>query len=462
MTLFVRVKNVNLTNFKNVGYGSIYFDGESTLNRDGTLTGIYGQNGSGKTALLSAVNLVKTLISGESLPKDSHNFIRKGNLDTKIEIEFYLEYKFNEYQIFYETIFGYDSIGEYDDENRDVSILEEKLSYRYKNQNNNNWENLKTLLHLNKEKLSPNYRYAEINKLFEKDFEFPFLIRDSYRDRKSLIFSNELIEITQKNISSLGDEYNLISMLKYYAEINLFVIENRQIGLNYANIFLPLNIRHSEADGTTYGVIMLPLETSNELDYKQFKYIENLFNSINKIICELIPGLEISVKKINEKLDKDNELKIIFELMSVRDGYEIPIRYESDGIKKLISIINLLTATYNNRSMSLFIDELDSGIFEYLLGEILLNYQDYGEGQLVFTSHNLRPLELLDKDNLYFTTTNPNNRYVKFKNIKNNNNLRDTYFRNILLGGQDEELYKPTKTSRIRRAFRLASEVINE
>ena len=44
----------------------------------------------------------------------------------------------------------------------------------------------------------------------------------------------------------------------------------------------------------------------------------------------------------------------------------------------------------------------------------------------------------------------------------NDYNLRDTYFRNILLGGQDEELYKPTKTSRIRRAFRLASEVINE
>ena len=75
--------------------------------------------------------------------------------------------------------------------------------------------------------------------------------------------------------------------------------------------------------------------------------------------------------------------------------------------------------------MSVLVDELDSGIFEYLLGEILEILEQRGKGQLIFTSHNLRLLEVLDKNNLVFTTTNENNRYIKLKNVKTNNNLRD-------------------------------------
>ena len=64
------------------------------------------------------------------------------------------------------------------------------------------------------------------------------------------------------------------------------------------------------------------------------------------------------------------------------------------------------------------IDELDSGIFEYLLGEILRIISEKGKGQLIFTSHNLRPLETIDKGFVAFTTTNVNNRYIRFSNVK--------------------------------------------
>ena len=39
------------------------------------------------------------------------------------------------------------------------------------------------------------------------------------------------------------------------------------------------------------------------------------------------------------------------------------------------------------------IDEFDSGIYEYLLGELLEIMNESAKGQFVFTSHNLRPLE---------------------------------------------------------------------
>ena len=97
------------------------------------------------------------------------------------------------------------------------------------------------------------------------------------------------------------------------------------------------------------------------------------------------------------------------------------------------------------------IDELDSGIYEYLLGECLEVMQDKAKGQLIFTSHNLRPLEILENDSLLYTTVNPENCY-----IKNTQNTRLSYLRTIKLGGQKEKLYNETNIYEMELAMRRA------
>lgn len=77
-----------------------------------------------------------------------------------------------------------------------------------------------------------------------------------------------------------------------------------------------------------------------------------------------------------------------FEILSVRGENRIPLKYESEGIKKLISILSILIAMYNNASVCVAVDEFDAGIYEYLLGEILRILEESGRGQLIFTSHN--------------------------------------------------------------------------
>ena len=54
----------------------------------------------------------------------------------------------------------------------------------------------------------------------------------------------------------------------------------------------------------------------------------------------------------------------------------IPIRMESEGIIKIISILNALIQAFGNPSICLAIDELDAGIFEYMLGELLDIFQN--------------------------------------------------------------------------------------
>ncbi len=147
------------------------------------------------------------------------------------------------------------------------------------------------------------------------------------------------------------------------------------------------------------------------------------------------------------------------ELLAERGDIKIPLRYESDGIKKIISILSAMIVMFNNPTICLAIDELDAGVFEYLLGEILEIIENRAQGQLVFTSHNLRPLEKLNKDSLIFTTTNPDNRYIRFANVKTSHNLRNFYYRGIKLGGQDEEIYDRTNEYKIARAFRVAGRI---
>lgn len=93
------------------------------------------------------------------------------------------------------------------------------------------------------------------------------------------------------------------------------------------------------------------------------------------------------------------------------------------------------------------------------MGEILKIIEESGKGQLIFTSHNLRPLETLHKKSIIFTTANPKNRYIRLTNVKTNNNFRDFYFHDIILGGQKECIYEPTNSFAISRAFKMAGEV---
>ena len=179
-------------------------------------------------------------------------------------------------------------------------------------------------------------------------------------------------------------------------------------------------------------------------------------NNMNIVLEQIIPGLSIKVYELDTELSKDSKPGKRLQLMSERNGKEIPLKYESEGIKKIVSILQLLIVVYNSESITLAVDELDAGIFEYLLGELLKVISEKGKGQLIFTSHNLRPLETIDKGFIAFTTVNPENRYIRFVNVKGNNNLRDFYYRDITLGEQTEPVYDPTNNYEIMLALKEA------
>ena len=193
------------------------------------------------------------------------------------------------------------------------------------------------------------------------------------------------------------------------------------------------------------------------LDIERKELLDEIVCQIDTVLYTIIPGMRIEVKDYGKQAMDSGEEGWKVELMSVRgDKKPIPIRMESEGIIKIVSILNVLIQAFGNLSICLVIDELDAGIFEYMLGELLDIFNKSAKGQLIFTSHNLRALEMLDKDSIMFSTANPNNRYIHMKNVKESNNLRSMYIRSITLGGQEESIYEETDSLKIARAFRKA------
>ena len=250
---------------------------------------------------------------------------------------------------------------------------------------------------------------------------------------------------------------NLIEGLYTFGHRELFIIDTESIGLISLNT-LPLSFKYKHGVSETYGGLLLSLNGPTLIPEDMYGVVENVIANMNIVLEQLVPGLRIGVVDLGMAMTKEGKIAKQIQLMSLKNNKQIPFRYESEGIKKIVSVLQLLIVVYNNPSVTVAIDELDGGVFEYLLGEMLNIISEKGKGQLIFTSHNLRPLETIDKGFIAFTTTNPKMRYIRLTNVKGTNNLRDFYYRDIVLGEQSEQVYNPTNNFEIALAFREAGE----
>ena len=67
---FVRIMDISIENFRNTHKGEIKLSSMNTNKIESDIIGIYGQNGSGKTSIITAISIKKKMISREPLDKD--------------------------------------------------------------------------------------------------------------------------------------------------------------------------------------------------------------------------------------------------------------------------------------------------------------------------------------------------------------------------------------------------------
>ena len=467
----VRLSGIQISDFKNVRYGELNFNNRRKNYRASVL-GLYGQNGSGKTALIDALQLLKLLLCGKSVPKEMMELIYVGSDHAELSYRFDVITPAGRYEANYDLkLRKEEDISEQNLETQDSSeknfklvVYDEVLGYSFES-STEKFRKSPMIDTRTDSVFGPASKYESLIGR-DKDKMMSLLVAKQMASEssRSFIFSRQLLNETRKRRTEKGNDADfmrhtvLLESLILYGNYDLFVISTANTGIISMNA-MPLAFQYQEEKKGAAGTITLPLEKPATVSQEELMIIEKIIRNMNIVLEQLVPGLTISLKNLGpQALDNGGKGSRI-QLMSLKNNKEIPLKNESEGIKKIISILQLLIAVYNQPSVTVAIDELDSGIFEYLLGELLRIISEKGKGQLIFTSHNLRPLETLDRGFIAFTTTNPFKRYIRLTNIKDNNNLRDFYFRDIVLGEQKEEVYELTNNAEIALAFREAGEI---
>ena len=141
-------------------------------------------------------------------------------------------------------------------------------------------------------------------------------------------------------------------------------------------------------------------------------------------------------KKLIKQVDDISEFAV--EIYVVRDGQEIPIENESTGIIKIISLLSTLIYYIQDEKAIIIIDELDIHIFEYLLAIMLEKMSKYAKGQLIFTAHNLLPMEKLNRNSIIISSKKDKEViYTYLNGTSSTTNLRNKYLRSQSLWSEE-------------------------
>ena len=465
----VRITKIILENFKNVEYGEIDFHCGKYFIPYGSkadILGLYGQNGSGKTALIEALYILKQLLRGSKVQNLFSECINKNAKFAKLTFLFELQYEDGRIRkAMYE--FCLDQIKITDDAEERMDAVQDFAALPYSKYRVRVFDEVLSMsgpFHGNDQRMNPVIDTTGDERPFGPKSRHKFMIGPDKNNRKALdlevnrrlaskrsqsfIFMPETLEYL-KECADYSEYLQVLLELNFYGLNYFFVVNTRSSGLIRLNLALLLH--------TPAGSFPIQTDRPTSMPQDVFVTVSHYITKVNTVIEQLVPGLSIELRSIAQPVMKDGSVGQMVEVIARRNGTELPLRDESDGIRRLISMLSLLTAAYNDPSFTLAIDEFDAGIFEYIWGEMLEIFAKHGVGQLIFTAHNLRPLEVISKKFLYFTSTDPKDRYVQLKSIARTNNMRNVYFRQIE-HGNEEKVYNETKRDAIIKALRSVKE----
>lgn len=380
-----RLSRIEIYNFKNIKRAELDFKH--------SILGLYGPNGSGKTALIDVLDLIKTILCGHSVSSDFSNMIHVDAEYSRIVVQFIIDENERHSEIEYSFKF-----------NRSC-IYDEILSYAYTDGETRVVKS-KLIDTSNSPTFSPVSKYKSlIGPSKENELDVMVIKKMVRKEFRSFIYSSEFLEVVRNRSDECKDKEFLrhvyiLESLVNFANYELFVVKSKCCK-----------------------------DDSMVLSKSALDVYKKRIESMNRVLPYLVPNLTMGVKVLGKELMRDSSVGYRVELVSNK----IPFKYESDGVKRIVSILQPLIEIFNNTSVVVTIDDLDCGIHEYLFGEIVKLMCEQAKGQLIFTAHNLRPMEIINKKFLAFTTTDPDNRYVRYKNIAAHNNLRNVYIRDIAL-----------------------------
>lgn len=360
----LRINKISLYNINGIHNGNINL---TKFNEDGdipNLIGIFGPNGTGKTSVLEALLSVKNFVVGNSInPKLVGNYDSFAKISLEIVDNVNLIYNFS-------VKFSRND------------IISEKLVIDD----------------------------CEIYSIGEGSFNYPKIF-SNVTDVKTLLDKGSLQSIFFRDSC-----FDIIRLRLNNSNLDLFVkfFKNlTYISANYAyNGTIPIIL------GDKVYNLLKRLHLTDDW----YKHLSLVYNRINIVLKKLLKR-ELILCDRGPIIDNIRE----YQTMVRYKGILIDITEESLGIKRLILYLVYLIPLMNDSNSCLCVDEIDSGIFELLLKELLLATDSTLSGQFVFTAHNFEAINALQSESVVIATLDDNDRFISF----NDYHVLDAYLDSI-------------------------------
>ena len=339
---------------------------------------IYGPNGSGKTAIVSAFNIYKSLITDEFPFKSPSfndllsNLINKKTNTFDFCVSFAVLDKNEIYRIKHHIVVSKDEFGKYYISFESIHSLNSRL-----NESSKIFESSDGRIECNALKsvnVNPDQMVLKNNSIVKLFFN---------------AFAAEMKENGEKKLNK--NDYMVLFIAFLTAKLVVIYGEKQD---NHANYYLNWMVKN---------VNDVQKFEKNEFAKSKMKEVLRLIPGSNCFDVVLKKDLEAYKKEIKKmeqfvKLLKHNLIRIdvkpkLFEevyfvnLEFVYKDYSVDYEFESSGVKK---ICNLFSAFSSARNGSItIIDEIDSNIHDTFLIKLIEYFLVYSNAQIICTTHNV-------------------------------------------------------------------------
>lgn len=424
--MFTYIKAKNFKSLKD-----IEFNLNKTKTKTNQFISIYGENGSGKTNIVELFKLLQqstmsraTDIAMNKMPKEFWKIQEEmsDQLPTEIRQIFQLSLNLKEYRMI--------------DEKEATEI-----EYGFKINNKEGFYYIKFDDEIIEEKL---YYTAGKQRayLFEIKKEDSKIIKNL---NKNIFINEKYNEELIDGIDKYWGKYTFLSLLSFETiEKNKDYIDNN-ISKNIIEVIDKIWLMTVHVDKGALKIIpdgFVKVRKLNNIQkgiVKKDKLpeIKKYENVLNIFFTQAYADIKEVKYEINEKEDRIY-YELYFNKMIGGQIKSIPSRLESDGTRRILNQFDTIIGSLLGETVIL--DEIDNGIHDVLMKNIIMSIKDEITGQLIITTHNTLLLEILPKENIYILSTdyNGNKRISSIKEygikIQKNNNARDLYFKGVFGG----------------------------
>ena len=424
--MFTYVKAKNFKSLKD-----IEFNLNKTKTKTNQFISIYGENGSGKTNIVELFKFLQQSamaraidIAMNKLPKEFFKMQEEmaDKMPTEIRQIFELSLDLKEYRMI--------------DEKEETEI-----EYGFKINNKEGFYYIKFNNEIIEEKL---YYIAGKQRayLFELKKEYNKIIKTL---NKNIFINDKYNEELIDEIDKYWGKYSFLSLLSFeMVEKNKEYIDNN-ISKNITEVIDKIWEMTVHVDKGISKIMAASLERVKKLDNIQRGFVEkNQLNELNKyknVLNIFFTQAYADIKEVKYNIT-EKEDKIYYELyfnkMIGGKIKSIPSKMESEGTRRILNQFDTLIGSLLGETV--IIDEIDNGIHDLLMKNIIMSIKDEITGQLIITTHNTLLLEILPKEYIYILSTdyNGNKTINSIKDygikIQKNNNARDLYFKGVFGG----------------------------